>query len=134
MKKCGKCKQIKPLDAFVKATGRKDGRSGHCKACKNLYYRGDPEKTKLRNRKQRILLRSRVKEWKLEAGCFVCGYDRYEGAIDAHHLYDKEFELGRAQHQTYSLARLELELVKCVALCANCHRELHGGVIHLEPR
>lgn len=32
-KKCSKCKEVKPLDAFCQKADRKDGRNSHCRAC-----------------------------------------------------------------------------------------------------
>jgi predicted HNH restriction endonuclease len=54
------------------------------------------------------------------ARCMVCGYDRYIGALDFHHL-DPSAKDGRVT--TIEEAR------KCRMLCANCHREAHrdGG-------
>lgn len=94
------------------------------------HYLRNAEQYKKRNRAQRTKLRKRLAEWKSQ-GCMVCGYDRCLDAIDPHHLCDKEIRVGAIVAQTYSLARLERELEKCVPLCANCHRELHAGVIEL---
>lgn len=38
-KRCTKCGEIKPLDAFSPASGCKDGRRGVCKDCRNLYFK-----------------------------------------------------------------------------------------------
>lgn len=66
-----------------------------------------------------------------EAGgaCRLCGYKRYPGALQFHHLDPKvkRFRLSE-QGVTRSLARLREEAKKCVLLCANCHAEVEGGV------
>jgi transposase len=69
-----------------------------------------------------------------EAGgkCRVCGYDRYQGALEFHHLNPaaKEFSLS-LRGVTRSLEALRAEARKCVLLCANCHAEVEGGVAEL---
>jgi len=70
----------------------------------------------------------------LEAGggCVLCGYDRYQGALQFHHLdpSTKEFALSR-EGVTIAIDRSRAEAQKCVLLCANCHAEVEGGVASL---
>ena len=67
-----------------------------------------------------------------EAGgrCFLCGYDRYLGALHFHHVdpAKKGFNLGE-RGLTRSLDRCREEAEKCVLLCANCHAEVESGVV-----
>jgi hypothetical protein len=69
-----------------------------------------------------------------EAGgaCVICGYDRFPGALQFHHLdpATKSFALG-LRGVTRSLERVRAEARKCVLLCANCHAEVEGGVAEL---
>lgn len=37
MKRCGRCKERKPIEAFNKAQHTKDGLQGYCKACMHEY-------------------------------------------------------------------------------------------------
>jgi transposase len=79
--------------------------------------------------------RRRVKEILVaEAGgsCSVCGYDRYIGALEFHHLdrSTKEFGIGRAG-VTRSLEKARREAAKCALLCANCHAEVEAGIVSL---
>jgi len=62
-------------------------------------------------------------------GCALCGYDRYAGALQFHHLdrETKSFNLG-LRGIARSLERCRAEASKCVLLCANCHTEVEGGV------
>ncbi|KKQ93602.1 MAG: hypothetical protein UT19_C0009G0011 [Candidatus Woesebacteria bacterium GW2011_GWB1_39_10b] len=63
--------------------------------------------------------------------CVVCGYNKYIGALELHHVWGKkEFSIGDTGY-TYSKERLQAELSKCVLLCANCHREIEAGITFL---
>ena len=61
--------------------------------------------------------------------CQVCGYEKYQGALELHHLNptEKEFSIGE-QGYSRSWERIKKELDKCVLLCANCHREVSAGM------
>jgi transposase len=76
--------------------------------------------------------RRRVKRLLIdEAGgrCILCGYDRYAGALQFHHLdpSTKSFALS-VQGVARSLEKARAEAAKCVLICANCHAEVEGGV------
>lgn len=76
--------------------------------------------------------RRRVKEILVrEAGgaCRLCGYSRYAGALQFHHIdpTEKAFALS-SRGLARSLAKARVEVVKCVLLCANCHAEVEAGV------
>lgn len=79
--------------------------------------------------------RRRLKEiLALEAGgrCRVCGYDRYLGALQFHHLKPEEKRLGLAAGGlTLGLETLRVEARKCVLLCSNCHVEVEAGLTSL---
>lgn len=62
--------------------------------------------------------------------CEVCGYDKCIGALEFHHLDpdEKEFTISGSGH-TRSLDRVLEEIEKCILLCANCHREVHAGIL-----
>lgn len=61
--------------------------------------------------------------------CVICGYNRYAGSLDFHHLdpIKKDFSIGT--YRTYTLKKLKPELDKCILVCKNCHGEIHGGFI-----
>ena len=64
--------------------------------------------------------------------CEICGYNRYCGALEFHHIYpeDKEFALSGAG-QTLSFGRMLAEARKCILVCANCHREIEAGILEI---
>jgi len=61
--------------------------------------------------------------------CQVCGYSKYPGALDLHHVNpsEKEFGIGHKGY-TRSWEKVQKELDKCILVCANCHREIEGGI------
>jgi Homeodomain-like domain len=66
-----------------------------------------------------------------EAGgrCRVCGYAKYQGALQFHHLDPSQKEFGiSGRGVTRALDRSRAEVEKCVLLCANCHAEVEAGV------
>lgn len=82
-------------------------------------------------KRRKILVEKAIK---LKGGkCQKCGYLKYSGALDFHHLKkeEKSFNI-RGYGRTMSWIKIEKELEKCILLCANCHREIHGGLINIE--
>lgn len=63
--------------------------------------------------------------------CAVCGYNKSRWSLHFHHLdpSKKTFNLSLFRTHTISWEKLESELRNCVLLCANCHGELHAGLI-----
>jgi 5-methylcytosine-specific restriction endonuclease McrA len=90
----------------------------------------------LRCRSEAVMRRRRrVKEIVVaEAGgrCQLCGYDKYLGALEFHHIdpTTKLFSLALGG-VTRSIAAARAEAQKCALLCANCHAEVEGGVASL---
>ncbi len=69
MKQCKQCGQVKPLEAFYRASGMRDGHRNECKRCnlaaKRQRYQSDPEAAK-----------ARVKRWQQENADRVNAYRR----------------------------------------------------------
>jgi len=64
--------------------------------------------------------------------CNFCGYNRCFSALDFHHIDEKSKSFGLSQRGlTRSWERTRQELEKCVLVCANCHREIHAGLLQL---
>lgn len=93
-----------------------NGRYSICKKCSH--------KLSLRcykNRKYKVL--------KLKGSkCSICGYDKYIGALEFHHLDPNTKEIGLSQ-TVYGVSEetRNKELDKCILVCANCHREIHAN-------
>lgn len=64
------------------------------------------------------------------AGCLFCR-EQEPICLDFHHINpaNKEFAVGGARMM--ATKRVIAEIAKCVVLCANCHRKLHAGLLHL---
>lgn len=74
--------------------------------------------------------RRKVREYKEERGCSECGYNKYGGAIDAHHPNGKDSQedcIARLCKRNFAWETILAELEKCILLCSNCHREHHRG-------
>lgn len=89
-----------------------------------------------RCRAERVARRRRTAKQTLvaEAGgrCAICGYDRYLGSLEFHHLDPtiKSVALS-AGGIAFAIRRLREEAAKCVLLCSNCHAEVEAGVTQL---
>jgi len=81
--------------------------------------------------KRRRKIKQLIVEYK-GGKCIVCGYHKHAGSFDLHHLdgNTKEFGLS-ARGITRSWKKVKHEADKCVLVCANCHREIHGGITQL---
>lgn len=63
--------------------------------------------------------------------CQVCGYDKCIGALDFHHLTDKQHSPSYII-QRWAWDRIKKELDKCILVCSNCHREIHYNEIDVD--
>ncbi len=81
-----------------------------CKKAWNIYHR-----EKARPAAEYIEI------YKLNLGCFDCGYNSHAHALDFDHLRDKKFNIALAIGSK-SLPIIIAEIEKCEVVCANCHR------------
>ena len=60
--------------------------------------------------------------------CQICSYDRHVGALEFHHINpdEKEFHFNNVRLMN---EKVKKELQSCILLCANCHREVHAGIV-----
>ena len=82
--------------------------------------------------------RLRVKEMAVEfmgGKCQICGYNKCQDTLEFHRLNNDEKSFGiSAKGYTRSWKAIQEELDKCIMLCANCHRELHAGLIEIDNK
>lgn len=75
--------------------------------------------------------RKKVKQILIEelgGKCIICGYNKYIGALEFHHLDPNKKKFHLSNGDTRSLDKAREEASKCVLLCANCHREVEAGI------
>ena len=99
-----------------------------------------PDRRKYADRREALIKavakrRKKIKALAIEykgGKCQVCGYNRYQGALELHHVNkdEKSFGIGDKGY-TRSWEKVKSELDKCVLLCANCHREVAAGIVQL---
>jgi predicted HNH restriction endonuclease len=113
MANCTKCFCLLTDETGFKRKTRKSGYQSMCRSCFNEYT---------------------VERWrqrKLEAikymggECKECGYKKYFGALEFHHLDPSTKEASWNKIRLWEWSKITEELDKCVLLCANCHREVH---------
>lgn len=76
--------------------------------------------------------RTRLKEratYVLGDKCQCCGYDKCLSALDFHHLNPSEKDFNFNSNANRSWEATRKEIAKCILVCANCHREIHAGLI-----
>jgi hypothetical protein len=117
---CPRCRKYVDTKKFYQKRGKKNS-STYCKTCTS-------EQTTERMRN----LKSKMIEYK--GGCCVrCGYKKYQGALDFHHLDPNEKDFNLSHLRRYSFDdRVKKELDKCILVCANCHREVHNEIVQKE--
>lgn len=113
LRRCARCKEMLAVANFYfNRTG--DKLTSYCKACANAQT----------IKRQQALKRQCV----LYKGgkCQRCGYSRYVGALEFHHIdpKQKDFILSHARNTTFEKVKPEID--KCMLVCSNCHRELHA--------
>ncbi len=81
----------------------------------------------LKNRRYRI--KKLLVEYKGNK-CKICGYDKCLSALEFHHLEPENKDFTISYNTKYNnLDILKKEVDKCILVCANCHREIHAGII-----
>lgn len=113
MKRCPRCGEVKPLEAFAKRRGHL--RQSWCQTCVKLYQRGRP----------RVLLAKRVVREAKNQACADCGVQYPHYVMDLDHLPGNEKRANMNVLVKRGTAREILldEIAKCDVVCANCHRE-----------
>lgn len=134
MKNCIDCNNVKPLTEFYKDSKSKDGHGRYCKHCMAIRYvnsrhkKLDHYKEVQKTRITGTLLK--VREWKKERGCCVCGVNE-PYCLDLHHLDPSIKEGHPSDFVRVSFKKFLDEAKKCVVVCRNCHAKIHAGIISL---
>ena len=81
---------------------------------------------KFRNNRKQLMLRG------FDNKCQICGYNKCDSALEFHHLDPSQKEFGLCQTLNIKWNAIKEELKKCICVCANCHREIHEGLIELD--
>lgn len=61
--------------------------------------------------------------------CSICGYDKCIGALQFHHINPTDKIYGLSSGNCHSWKSDIEESKKCILVCANCHAEIHSGII-----
>ena len=139
MKTCRKCQLTKTEAEFPFQNKEKGTLDSWCKSCHKGYQKDHYERTKHRYKKtrnesnvrRREALKRFIEDFKTSRGCQICGWNKHSCGLDFHHVDgDKENNVGSMNSS--SLKRVKAEMMKCIVLCACCHRMVHHSP-HLLP-
>jgi len=61
--------------------------------------------------------------------CACCGYNKCNSALELHHLNPDEKDFTFSDNTNRAWEIVVQELPKTILVCANCHREIHAGLI-----
>lgn len=62
--------------------------------------------------------------------CCICGFDKWQSALEFHHVNPENKEFGLTVNTTTkALEKQLIEARKCILVCANCHRGIHSGFV-----
>jgi transcription elongation factor Elf1 len=77
-------------------------------------------------------VREQFQAYKKTLSCLICG-ESESACLDFHHLdpSKKDAAIGEIMASSPSIAKVMIEVEKCVVLCANCHRKVHAGLLKL---
>lgn len=116
LKTCPQCKRTLARTKEFFYINKSGACHSWCKKCNDVITWG----------KQKDLKKKSV-EYK-GGKCCICGYNKYVGALDFHHVDPSQKEFNISRLRLYTWERVKMELDKCVCVCKNCHAELHGNV------
>lgn len=72
------------------------------------------------------------------SNCVLCGYSKCKRSLHYHHINPLEKNssivnyIAGTNNSKFSWEKLVIELRKCTVVCANCHGEIHDGLINQE--
>ena len=122
MKQCKDCLAEKPLTEFYTNGKQPSGRQKYkasCIPCED------------KNRRSFVEEKRRVISEIFGDSCSICGYDKCNSALEFHHVDPsvKEIQPAKLINNYATIEKMLAELTKCILVCANCHREIHAGLV-----
>jgi len=131
-KVCTKCKIEKDITEFYCDKRNKNGFCPQCKKCTLefhfIQYHKYPQKHRdarsKSDRKYRLHQKQQAVDYK-GGKCQVCGYNKYLGALEFHHINPEEKQHGIGVLMRHQWGEIKSELDKCILVCSNCHKEIH---------
>jgi hypothetical protein len=88
------------------------------------YYEKNKEKILKRRKERAKKLKKELRDM-LGGKCSKCGYKKFPGALDFHHIEGNKEGMVSLLIKDDSKQKALKEMKKCILLCANCHREAH---------
>jgi len=132
-RKCHRCGEVKPADAFAWRRRSKLQRDSFCRPCRKAYgrehYLANRERyiEQARGQRKRLQLKRTLYliEYFATHPCVDCG-ETDSVVLNFDHLRDKQFNIGQelCRHKWSSILA---EIEKCEVVCANCHRRRTGS-------
>lgn len=135
-KKCNKCNLEKPVTEYSKEYNKTQR---CCKSCATIvskkWYQDNKDNEEIKNKlhtrpKEKYkYLKNIVNKVKEHYGCCLCN-EKDACCLDFHHL-NKETKDRNVSHWTEakSYEKIIREIIKCICVCANCHRKIHAKKI-----
>lgn len=135
----GKVRNLQRRKYCIECSPFKSGNTKHLHKNKpQLSEEEKIEKKKLKSKQMTLATqkrREKVKQMSIDykgGKCHLCGYDKCSGALEFHHIDPKQKSFAiSSKGNTRAWEVVKKELDKCVLVCANCHREIHAGLISL---
>jgi len=137
MKICNKCGCELVINRNW-SIGSKRANHNTCIECFKLYRVKNKEKIKAYRLKYREkyklydeIKQDWVKAFKECQGCTLCGYNKCGDVLAYHHVEPKEKTMRISAYNIYhGHKETHNELLKCMLLCSNCHKEIHYLMKH----
>jgi len=109
-------------------------RKSYCKSCISKH---EKNRVKNNNYNYDYVLNWRNNNKKLAVEykggkCDICGYNKSMRSLQFHHLDPSKKEITISKKiNSVKFEKLKFELDKCILVCANCHGEIHDGLIEI---
>lgn len=128
MRRCGRCKEGKPVDEFAWRRRARGQRDNYCRPCRAAYHREHYLANKERyiaqaGQRNKALIEERTQylvAFLREHPCVDCG-EADPIVLEFDHLRDKKFGIATGIRNRNWNDVLD-EIAKCDVVCANCHR------------